>query len=115
VLLLVFTSLRDQAFRLIVQVSPNPVQEGTVISHGDTDLGATLHSRPRLAANNGRNMSQNQIDDAIGDSTRIGIKHDRLLSVKLLDYENLLPRMRFNCRKPCTNGDQGINGIKISL
>jgi hypothetical protein len=60
-------------------------------------------------------MSLNQIDDAIRDTSRLGIQHDRLLPVQLADHEKLLPPMHLKSRKPCTRGDQGINDIKISL
>ncbi len=114
-LLLVFLGLRDQVFRLIVRIPADPVQEGKTIPHRDTDLGPELHSRPCLAANNGTNMSLNQVDDAIGDATRLGMQQDGLLSVQLADHEQLSLPMRLKSRKPCTRSDQGINGIKISL
>ena len=60
-------------------------------------------------------MSLNQVDDAIGDATRLGEQQDRLLSVQLADHEQLALPMRLKSRKPCARNDQGINGIKISL
>ena len=60
-------------------------------------------------------MSLNQVDDAIGDASRLGVQQDRLLSVQLADHKKLSPPMRLKSRKACTTGDQGINGIKVSL
>ena len=114
-LLLVFLGLRDQVLRLIVRIPADPVQEGKAIPHRDTDLGPKLHSRSCLAANNGTNMSLNQVDNAIGDASRLGVQQDRLLSVQLADHEKLPPPMHLKSRKTCATGDQGINGIKISL
>ena len=74
VFLLVFPGLRDQILRLIVRIPADPVQEGKAIPHRDTDLGPELHSRPCLAANNGPNMSLNQVDDAIRDASRLGVQ-----------------------------------------
>ena len=106
VLLLVFRGLRDQVLRLIVRIPADPVQESKTIAHRDTDLGPKLHSRPCLAANNGTNMSLNQVDgDAIGDASRLGDQQDRLLSVRLADHEKLSPPMHLKSRKPCTRGD----------
>ena len=112
-LLLVFLDLRDQV--LIVRIPADPVQEGKAIAYRDTDLGPKFHSRPCLAANNGTNIALNQVDDAIWDASRPCIQQDRLLSVQLADHEKLPPPMRLKSRKPCARGDQGINGIKISL
>lgn len=113
--LLVFLGLRNQVLTLIVRIPVDPVQERKAITHRDTDLGHKFHSLPCHAANNGTNISLNQVDDAIGDATRLGVQQDRLLSVQLADHEKLSPPMRLKSRKPCTRGDQGINGIKISL
>jgi hypothetical protein len=60
-------------------------------------------------------MSLNQVDDAIGDASRLGDQQDCLLSVELADHEKLSSAMHLKSRKPCTRGDQIVNGIKISL
>ena len=60
-------------------------------------------------------MSLNQVVDAIGNASRLGVQQDRLLSVQLADHEKLSPPMRLKSRRPCTRGDQGIDDIKILL
>jgi hypothetical protein len=76
VFLLVFLGLRDQVLRLIVRIPADPVQEGKAIPHRDTDLGPKLHSRSCVAANNGTNMSLNQVDNAIGDASSLGAQQN---------------------------------------
>jgi len=93
VLLFVFVGLWDQIFGLIVRIPTDPVQEGKSIPHRDTDLGSKLNSRSCFAANNGANLSLNQVDDAVGDAARLGVQQDRLLSLQLADHEKLAPPM----------------------
>ena len=115
VLSLIFLCLRDQVLRFIVWIPADPMQEGKAISHRDTDLGPKLHSSSCLATNNGADMSLNQVDDAVGHASRLGVQQDRLLSMQLADHEKLPPPMNLESRKACARGDQGIYGIKVAL
>ena len=91
------------------------MQKGKAILHRDADLGTKLNSRSCLAANNGTNMSLNQVDDAARDAARLGVQQDRLLSVQLADHEKLLPPVLLQARKACARSDQCIDSIKITL
>ena len=113
--LFVFLSLWYQILRLIVRVPTDPVQECKSIPHRNTDLGSKLNSRSCFAANNGANLSLNQVDDAVGDAARLGVQQDRLLSLQLADHEKLAPPMGLQARKPCPGSNQGVDGIKTSL
>ena len=90
---LIFLGLWNQVFTFIVWIPADPVQEGKAIAHGNTNLGAKLNSSSCLAANNGTNLSLNQVDDAVGDAARLGVQQDALLAVQLADHEKLLPPM----------------------
>ena len=90
---LIFLGLWNQVFTFIVWIPTDPVQEGKAIAHGNTNLGAKLNSSSCLTANNGTNLSLNQVDDPIGDAARLGVQQNALLAVHLADHEKLLPPM----------------------
>ena len=115
ILLLVFLSLWNQVFGLVVWIPADPVQEGKAVSHRHTNFGAKLNSSSRLASNNGPYVSLNQVHNAIRHAARLGVQQDALLAVQLADHEQFLPPMGLQARKHCTKSDQGIDSIKIAL
>jgi hypothetical protein len=60
-------------------------------------------------------LSLNQIHNAIGHAVRLGVQQHALLAVQCADHRKLVPPIGLQARKHCTRGDQGIDGIKISL
>lgn len=39
-------------------------------------------------------MTLNQVDDAVGNASRVGVQQDGLLTLQLADHEKFLPPMR---------------------
>jgi hypothetical protein len=56
-----------------------------------------------------------QVDDAVGDAARLGVKQDGLLAVQLTDHKQFVPPMGLQAGKHCTRSDQGIDGFKIPM
>jgi hypothetical protein len=60
-------------------------------------------------------MLLNQVDDPIGHAARLEVQQNALLALQLADYEKFAPPMGLQRRKICTRGDQGVDGIRVSL
>ena len=56
------------------------MQECKALPHRNTDFGAKLDSSSCLAANHRPNLLLHQVDDAVGDTARLGVKQDGLLA-----------------------------------
>ena len=91
------------------------MQEGKAIPHRNTDFGAKLNSSACLAANHRPNLSLHQIDNAVGDAARLGVKQDGLLAVQLADHKQFAPPMGLQAGKHCARASQCIESLKISL
>jgi hypothetical protein len=114
-LLLVFLGLWCQVFCFVVCIPADPVQDGKAVPNRNTGFGAKLNSSPCLATHHPPNVWLNQVHDAVGHAAGLGVQQDALLAVQLTDHKELPLPMALQSRKRCTRGDQGIDGIKISL
>ena len=91
------------------------MQECKAIPHRNTDFDAKLDSSSCIAANHRPNLSLQQVDDAVGDTARLGVKQDGLLAVQLADHKQFAPPMGLQAGKHCARGDQGIDSFKSPL
>jgi hypothetical protein len=67
----VLVGLGYQVISFIAGIPADPVQEGKVIAHKNTDLSAKINNTSCLATKNQSNMALNQIDDAVGHAAGV--------------------------------------------
>ena len=101
--------LRNEFLGFIVWIPADPISDGKVIAHRNTDDGAKLHSLHCLPANSGTNLSLKQIDEALGDAAPLSIQRDALVALKCADHELLLPPILLQARSQCSRSHLGIN------
>src|SRR6056297_167688 len=112
--ILVAVHLRDQIARLVVGSPIEAIQENSSVNHAGRNLGTELNGCRSLATNNGPDMGLTDTDNPAADPMAAVLKHPVLLTIQLLDDQEVVVLAPIKARQWRMFG-QLANAFEIAL